>query len=231
MIGAGVSARSRRAARQKWMCPMTPKSEISNAGPGPRLLAILASALALTLTLSACSGDLSAQASASAAAQGAAPPAPGAPAQALPTSPTPAPGEPVTRALPDFSALVDHYGPAVVNVEVVEKVRGQSGIQGLSPNDPFYDFFRRFGIPPPGEGGGGGGSRGGGSPAIKGAGSGFIVSPDGYILTNTHVVANADEVTVRLTDRREFPAKVIGADERTDVAVIKINATNLPTVR
>ena len=66
---------------------------------------------------------------------------------------------------------------------------------------------------------------------MRGAGSGFIVSTDGYILTNTHVVANADEVTVRLTDRREFPAKVIGADERTDVAVIKINAANLPTVK
>ena len=66
---------------------------------------------------------------------------------------------------------------------------------------------------------------------VRGAGSGFIVSADGYILTNTHVVANADEVTVRLTDRREFPAKVIGADERTDVAVIKINAANLPIVR
>ncbi len=66
---------------------------------------------------------------------------------------------------------------------------------------------------------------------VRGAGSGFIVSQDGYILTNTHVVGNADEVTVRLTDRREFPAKVIGADERTDVAVIKINAANLPTVK
>ena len=66
---------------------------------------------------------------------------------------------------------------------------------------------------------------------MRGAGSGFIVSADGYILTNTHVVANADEVTVRLTDRREFPAKVIGADERTDVAVIKINASNLPIVK
>src|SRR5262249_14155110 len=67
-------------------------------------------------------------------------------------------------------------------------------------------------------------------PPARGAGSGFIVSPDGYILTNTHVVENAEEVTVRLTDRREFQAKVIGADERTDVAVIKINANNLPTL-
>ena len=178
---------------------MTPKPEISNAGPGPRLLAIAAAAL--VLTLSGCSGDLSAQASASAAAQGGQPPAPGAPAQALPTTPTPAPGEVVTRALPDFSALVDHYGPAVVNVEVVEKSQGNAGIQGLSPNDPFYDFFKRFGVPGPDSG------ERRRAPPVKGAGSGFIVNSDGYILTNTHVVANAQEVTVRLTDRREFVAK------------------------
>jgi serine protease Do len=131
------------------------------------------------------------------------------------------------RALPDFSPLVEKYGPAVVNVEVVEKPQGgaNGGVPGLSPNDPFFDFFRRFGIPGPEQG------PRGNQPPVRGAGSGFIVSSDGYILTNTHVVANSDEVTVRLTDRREFPAKVIGADERTDVAVIKINATNLPTVR
>ncbi|HEY4211395.1 MAG TPA: DegQ family serine endoprotease [Steroidobacteraceae bacterium] len=136
--------------------------------------------------------------------------------------------EAMVRALPDFSPLVDRYGPAVVNVEVVEKVQ-QAGPGGLSPNDPFYDFFRRFGIPGPD--GGGGGGHGAQPTPQRGAGSGFIVSSDGYILTNTHVVQNADEVTVRLTDRREFPAKVIGADERTDVAVIKISATNLPTVK
>ena len=129
------------------------------------------------------------------------------------------------RALPDFTGLVEKYGPAVVNVEVVEKAQPQQGFQGLSPNDPFYDFFRRFGIPAPGEG-----QRPNQAP-VRGAGSGFIVSPDGYILTNTHVVADAETVTVRLTDRREFQAKVIGADERTDVAVIKINAGSLPTVR
>jgi len=73
----------------------------------------------------------------------------------------------------------------------------------------------RFGVPGPGQG------PHANQPPARGAGSGFIINSDGYILTNTHVVANADEVTVRLTDRREFPAKVIGADERTDVAVIK----------
>jgi serine protease Do len=108
---------------------------------------------------------------------------------------------------------------------VVEKALTSGGIQGLSPNDPFYDFFRRFGIPTPEPG------QRAHPPRLKGAGSGFIVNSDGYILTNTHVVANAGEVTVRLTDRREFPAKVIGADERTDVAVIKINANNLPIVK
>ena len=87
------------------------------------------------------------------------------------------------------------------------------------------DFFRRFGLPAPQ-----GGDPEQGMPA-RGAGSGFIVSNDGYILTNAHVVAEADEVTVRLTDRREFPAKVIGFDPRSDVAVIKIEAKDLPTVR
>jgi serine protease Do len=135
------------------------------------------------------------------------------------------PGDVVTRALPDFSQLVERYGPAVVNVEVVEKAQNTGGIPGLSPNDPFYDFFRRFGIPTPDQG------QQGHQAPVRGAGSGFIVNSDGYILTNTHVVANAEEVTVRLTDRREFPAKVIGADDRTDVAVIKINGTNLPIVK
>jgi serine protease Do len=129
--------------------------------------------------------------------------------------------------LPDFSPLVEKYGPAVVNIEVVEKSQqSPGGVPGLSPNDPFYDFFRRFGIPGPDQS-----PHGGQQAPMRGAGSGFIVSADGYILTNTHVVENADEVTVRLTDRREYQAKVIGADERSDVAVIKINAANLPTVR
>jgi len=181
--------------------------------PVRRLLAVLAIAVAL----GACSRDLSAQSAAAAAAP------PG--ASAAETPPVSAPVvDGVVRGLPDFSSLVDRYGPAVVNVEVVEKPQPSGGgVQGLSPNDPFYDFFRRFGIPAP--------DQQGPRQPVRGAGSGFIVSPDGYILTNTHVVANADQVTVRLTDRREFPAKVIGADERTDVAVIKISATNLPIVK
>jgi serine protease Do len=108
----------------------------------------------------------------------------------------------------------------------VEKVEtADSGPGELTPDDPFYDFFRRFGIPNPHGGGGG-------QPVPqRGEGSGFIVSADGYVLTNAHVVADASEVTVRLTDRREFTAKVVGVDRRSDVAVLKIDAKNLPTVR
>jgi serine protease Do len=172
--------------------------------------------LCFSVAMGACSGNSS--------AQGSHPQVQAAPSsQAVPTV---APVEAVVRALPDFSPLVERYGPAVVNVEVVEKAQPSSGgVPGLSPNDPFYDFFRRFGIPTPDQG------PHGSAPPVRGAGSGFIVSADGYILTNTHVVGNADEVTVRLTDRREFPAKVVGADERTDVAVIKISASSLPTVK
>lgn len=129
-----------------------------------------------------------------------------------------------SAGLPDFTALVDHYGPAVVNVAVVAKAQPVSSNempQGLSPNDPFSEFFRRFGVP-----------RGNAQPQpSRGEGSGFIVSPDGYILTNAHVVDSANQVTVKLTDRREYSAKVVGIDERTDVAVLKIDANNLPTVR
>src|ERR1700745_3269013 len=183
-------------------------------------------ACALVPALPGCSRGLSAQ-----SGHADTPPAAGPPADTgILTAAVAQPGAPATaetavRSLPDFSTLVERYGPAVVNVEVVEKAQSGGGIPGLSPNDPFYDFFRRFGIPTPDQG-----PQGRQAP-VRGAGSGFIVNSDGYILTNTHVVANADEVTVRLTDRREFPAKVIGADERTDVAVIKINGTNLPIVK
>ena len=139
---------------------------------------------------------------------------------------------PTVTALPDFAPLVEQYGKAVVNVEVVQNARPTRG-PGATADDPLLDFFRRFGLQPPQGGGPGGPSgpgEGDGMPA-RGAGSGFIVSADGYILTNAHVVAEADEVTVRLTDRREFAAKVIGFDPRTDVAVIKIDAKGLPTVR
>ena len=128
------------------------------------------------------------------------------------------------RGLPDFTALVARYGDAVVNVRIVGHAQTDDSESQL------LDFFHRH---MPGHGDGGGDGRGGGGqgPLMHGTGSGFIVSPDGYILTNAHVVAQADEVTVKLTDRREFPAKVVGSDSRTDVAVIKIAADNLPVVR
>ncbi|HET9404047.1 MAG TPA: DegQ family serine endoprotease [Burkholderiales bacterium] len=130
---------------------------------------------------------------------------------------------PVVRGLPDFSLLVERYGPAVVNVSVTQTVRTAAGgaqPRGLDPNDPFFEFFRRFQAPVPRDG----------VPA-QGQGSGFIVSPDGLVLTNAHVVRNASEVTVRLTDKREFKAKVVGSDPQTDVAVLKIEAANLPVVK
>jgi serine protease Do len=128
--------------------------------------------------------------------------------------------------LPDFAALVEQYGKAVVNVEIVQNARPTRGPDGgLTSDDPLLEFFKRFGLPAPGRGGPED------SMPSRGMGSGFIVSNDGYILTNAHVVADADDVNVRLTDRREFPAKVIGFDTHSDVAVIKIDAQDLPTVR
>jgi serine protease Do len=128
---------------------------------------------------------------------------------------------PPVVALPDFSGLVDRYGPAVVNISVVQNVKASyRGQRGLDPNDPFFEFFRRFGLPLPDN-----------APPSMGQGSGFIISPDGFILTNAHVVANGAEVTVKLTDRREFRAKLVGSDPQTDVAVLKIDATDLPTVK
>ncbi len=125
--------------------------------------------------------------------------------------------------LPDFSAIVSRYGPAVVNVSTVSDDRksDQSG-SGTEENDPMFKFFHHFGIPLPD----GHGPRG----LRRGLGSGFIISPDGLILTNAHVVQGARDVTVKLTDRREFRAKVVGMDKPSDVAVLRIKAENLPTV-
>ncbi len=123
-------------------------------------------------------------------------------------------------ALPDFSAIVATHGPAVVNISVAGSVKtGTAGMPQMDPDDPFYEFFRRFQGPAPR-----------GNVPTRGQGSGFIVSADGIVLTNAHVVANADEVIVKLTDKREFKAKVLGFDKPTDVAVLKIDAKDLPTV-
>jgi serine protease Do len=145
-------------------------------------------------------------------------------AQAAPvvTAPTSAP---LVTGLPDFSTLVEQTSPSVVNISVVGKVPQRAA---MNPNDPMFEFFRRFGIPVPQNPQRGGG---GDAPAPRGIGSGFVISPDGYILTNAHVVAEAAEVTVKFTDKREYKAKVIGSDKRTDVALIKIEAKNLPAVK
>jgi serine protease Do len=123
-------------------------------------------------------------------------------------------------ALPDFSGIVQRYGPAVVNVSVTGTARttfhGAPNGQ-LDPDDPFSQFFRRFQGPRP-------------QPRMHGLGSGFIVKPDGVVLTNAHVVDGATEVKVKLTDKREFDAKVVGTDKATDVAILKIDAKDLPTV-
>ena len=131
-----------------------------------------------------------------------------------------------TRGLPDFSELAEKQGPAVVNISTTQVTRGQAQAMPFpfDENDPAFEFFKRF-IPRPPSGG---------VPREfenKSLGSGFIISSDGYILTNAHVVDSADEVTVRLTDKREFKAKTIGADKRTDVALLKIEASNLPAVK
>ena len=133
----------------------------------------------------------------------------------------PAPPSGRVTGLPDFSGLVAENGAAVVNISVVEKVQktGNPDDSGEA-EDPLSQFFRRFQMPAPEH-----------EAPMHGIGSGFIVSSDGYVLTNAHVVADASEVTVKLTDRREFVAKVIGVDKRSDVALIKIAASGLPTVR
>jgi serine protease Do len=168
-------------------------------------------------------------------------------AQAQPQAParvaTPAIPGASAQILPDFADLVEKYGPAVVNISTETRAKAPQQIPGLSEDDPFYEFFRRF-MPPEGRGTPPNGRGERKAPQDKapdagprgqlrpfGLGSGFIVSADGYIVTNAHVVENAEVINVRLTDKREFKAKVIGVDTRSDVAVVKIDATNLPIVK
>ncbi len=141
------------------------------------------------------------------------------------------------NSLPDFSDIVEEVGPSVVNIRTTVKVGanqnpGFPGFPGMNPNDPFFDFFRRF-MPP------------GVNPEFpsmppqqiperevpRGVGSGFIIDSEGYILTNHHVIEGSDTITVTLTDKREFQAKIIGSDQRTDVALVKIEGQNLPKVK
>ena len=143
------------------------------------------------------------------------------------------PSATAVRGLPDFTELVEQVGPSVVNIRTLEKVRQPDPSSGEGEED-MQEFFRRFfGVPMPNlprqsprqsrpqqqE------------PQPRGVGSGFILTADGYIMTNAHVVDGADEVVVTLTDKREFKARIVGADKRSDVAVVKINASGLPAVK
>ena len=127
------------------------------------------------------------------------------------------------NGLPDMRSIVAGNAPAVVNISVTANRRTsdeQPDLPQLDPNDPFYQFFRRFRGQMPRD-----------NTPLRGQGSGFIVSANGTVLTNAHVVDGAEEVTVKLNDKREYKAKVLGLDKSSDVAVLKIEAQNLPTVR
>jgi serine protease Do len=132
-----------------------------------------------------------------------------------------------TRELPDFTQIVDQQGGAVVNISTTQQRqrRAQPQVPQLDEDDPMFEFFRRF-IPR-----GPQGPQGPREFESSSLGSGFVVSPDGYILTNAHVVDSAEEITVKFNDKREFKAKVIGADRRTDVALIKIETSGLQAVK
>jgi serine protease Do len=160
-----------------------------------------------------------------------------------PATPALAQSAPQPRTgLPDFTELVDQVGPAVVNIRTLERARsgggagGGAGPGGGQMDEEMQEFFRRFfGVPMPngprGQRPNPRGERGDGDEQPRGVGSGFILTQDGYVMTNAHVVEGADEVLVTLPDKREFKAKIVGADKRTDVAVVKIDASGLPAVR
>jgi len=138
------------------------------------------------------------------------------------------------QSLPDFTELVERVGPAVVNIRTLERNKS-AGISAGEMDPRMEEFLRRFGIPIPGHPGTPGPRRGtprdDDEPQQRGVGSGFILSADGFVMTNAHVVDGADEVLVTLTDKREFKARIVGADKRTDVAVVKIEAAGLPSVK
>ena len=138
-------------------------------------------------------------------------------AHAVSIAPPAAPSAAAAQALPDFATLAERYGPAVVNIQVRQPAK-QAALPPELENSPFGEFFKRFGVPAP-------------NTPQRGEGSGFIVAADGVVLTNAHVVDGASEVTVRLTDGREMAAKVVGADKKSDVAVLRIDAKGLPTVK
>src|SRR2546421_6392520 len=137
------------------------------------------------------------------------------------------------RDLPDFTRLVEDQGNAVVNISTTQAVRRTGALPQVPgmEDEEVLEFFRRFIPRQPGPGQPGPGPGPSPRSESRSLGSGFIISQDGYVLTNAHVVEGADEITVKFTDKREFKAKVIGADKRTDIALIKIDATGLPAVR
>src|SRR3982751_121615 len=139
------------------------------------------------------------------------------------------------RDLPDFTRVVEEQGNAVVNISTTQAVRRSAALPQMPgiEDEEVLEFFRRFipRQPGPGQPGQGQGQGPAPRPESRSLGSGFVISQDGYVLTNAHVVEGADEITVKFTDKREFKAKVIGADRRTDIALIKIDATGLPAVR
>ncbi|MEN9538131.1 MAG: hypothetical protein RLZZ126_366 [Pseudomonadota bacterium] len=140
------------------------------------------------------------------------------------------------RGLPDFTELVEQVGPSVVNIRTIERASARNSLPGggSGMEEEMLEFFRRFGVPIPNM------PRQAPRPnqaprqeeeRPRGVGSGFILTVDGFIMTNAHVVDGADEVLVTLTDKREFKARIVGADRRTDVAVVKIDASGLPAVK
>jgi serine protease Do len=128
----------------------------------------------------------------------------------------------IAAQLPDFTDLVEKQGPAVVNISGTQTIRHSAmpNMPNIPEDDPFYEFFKKF-MPP---------NQGPQEFESKSLGSGFIISSDGYILTNAHVVDQSDDVVVKLTDKREYKAKVLGVDKKTDIALVKIDATSLPKV-
>jgi serine protease Do len=152
---------------------------------------------------------------------------------AIATVPASAQSTGAVAGLPDFADLAERVSPMVVNIRTTERGRVAANSEGGDPN--VEEFFRRFGIPMPGrpnpEGRRGPRGEEDSTPQQRGVGSGFVLSSDGFVMTNAHVVEGADEVIVTFTDKRELKARVIGSDRRTDVAVIKVEAASLPAVR
>jgi serine protease Do len=140
------------------------------------------------------------------------------------------------RGLPDFTELVEEHGAAVVNISTTQKVkhpkisRAPHNLPEQIPEGPFGDLFRHFFGDPRGHGGPGGPGGDMEQFDVKSLGSGFIISSDGYVMTNYHVIKDASEIVVRLSDRRELEAKVVGSDKRSDIALLKLEADNLPVV-